>query len=223
MGHALNNTLQDILCRFERMRGRDVLWQPGPTMPASPRRWLSSARWRSAGAGPARHRPRSVHREGLGWKESRRHHCQPAANGWVHRATGRASASPWMRAVGSGAQGVRPALPRRPDLQGQAAGQLGPEVRNRDFRPRGGEHEVDGHMWHFKYPLAGGETYEYVEKDEDGNVTCARRATTSPSPRPGPKPCWATARWPCTRPTSAMRRSSASCAKSRSARRSIAA
>ncbi|MEM1149762.1 MAG: valine--tRNA ligase, partial [Pseudomonadota bacterium] len=31
--------------------------------------------------------------------------------------------------------------------------------------------EVDGHMWHFKYPLAGGETYTYVEKDEDGNVT----------------------------------------------------
>src|ERR1700744_2754273 len=29
MGHALNNSLQDILCRFERMRGRDVLWQPG--------------------------------------------------------------------------------------------------------------------------------------------------------------------------------------------------
>ncbi len=29
MGHALNNTLQDILCRFERMRGKDVLWQPG--------------------------------------------------------------------------------------------------------------------------------------------------------------------------------------------------
>ncbi|MDP7650537.1 MAG: valine--tRNA ligase [Rhodospirillales bacterium] len=29
IGHALNNTLQDILVRFERMRGRDVLWQPG--------------------------------------------------------------------------------------------------------------------------------------------------------------------------------------------------
>ncbi len=29
MGHALNITLQDILCRFERMRGMDVLWQPG--------------------------------------------------------------------------------------------------------------------------------------------------------------------------------------------------
>jgi valyl-tRNA synthetase len=29
MGHALNNTLQDVLARYQRMRGRDVLWQPG--------------------------------------------------------------------------------------------------------------------------------------------------------------------------------------------------
>jgi valyl-tRNA synthetase len=29
IGHALNNTLQDVLARFERMRGKDVLWQPG--------------------------------------------------------------------------------------------------------------------------------------------------------------------------------------------------
>ncbi|WP_417623738.1 valine--tRNA ligase [Paremcibacter congregatus] len=29
IGHALNHTLQDILIRFERMRGRDALWQPG--------------------------------------------------------------------------------------------------------------------------------------------------------------------------------------------------
>src|ERR671914_2969980 len=29
MGHALNNTLQDILVRYQRMRGKDVLWQPG--------------------------------------------------------------------------------------------------------------------------------------------------------------------------------------------------
>ncbi|MBP5855953.1 valine--tRNA ligase [Marivibrio halodurans] len=29
MGHALNNTLQDVLCRYKRMGGYDVLWQPG--------------------------------------------------------------------------------------------------------------------------------------------------------------------------------------------------
>jgi valyl-tRNA synthetase len=29
MGHALNFTLQDVLVRYQRMRARDVLWQPG--------------------------------------------------------------------------------------------------------------------------------------------------------------------------------------------------
>ncbi len=29
MGHALNNTLQDVLCRYKRMSGHNVLWQPG--------------------------------------------------------------------------------------------------------------------------------------------------------------------------------------------------
>src|SRR3546814_15670407 len=29
MGHALTNTIQDILCRYQRMQGRDVRWQPG--------------------------------------------------------------------------------------------------------------------------------------------------------------------------------------------------
>jgi valyl-tRNA synthetase len=29
MGHALNNTLQDILTRYRRMKGYDALWQPG--------------------------------------------------------------------------------------------------------------------------------------------------------------------------------------------------
>ena len=29
IGHALNNTIQDILIRYNRMRGRNVLWQPG--------------------------------------------------------------------------------------------------------------------------------------------------------------------------------------------------
>ncbi|MGD0484842.1 MAG: valine--tRNA ligase [Gemmatimonadales bacterium] len=29
MGHGLNDTVQDVLIRFERMRGREALWQPG--------------------------------------------------------------------------------------------------------------------------------------------------------------------------------------------------
>ena len=29
MGHALNNSLQDLLVRFYRMNGHETLWQPG--------------------------------------------------------------------------------------------------------------------------------------------------------------------------------------------------
>ena len=29
MGHALTFTLQDVLIRYNRMQGRDALWQPG--------------------------------------------------------------------------------------------------------------------------------------------------------------------------------------------------
>src|SRR5512146_3013609 len=29
IGHALNNTLQDVLTRFQRMRGEAALWLPG--------------------------------------------------------------------------------------------------------------------------------------------------------------------------------------------------
>ncbi|MGA6924664.1 MAG: valine--tRNA ligase [Desulfosarcina sp.] len=29
MGHALNNTMQDILCRYRRLKGDSVLWMPG--------------------------------------------------------------------------------------------------------------------------------------------------------------------------------------------------
>ena len=30
MGHALDNTMQDILIRYKRMQGYEALWQPGP-------------------------------------------------------------------------------------------------------------------------------------------------------------------------------------------------
>ena len=53
--------------------------------------------------------------------------------------------------------------------------------------------EVKGHMWHFKYPLAGGENYTYIERDADGAVVFEEeRDYIARSPPPAPKPCWAT-------------------------------
>jgi hypothetical protein len=64
--------------------------------------------------------------------------------------------------------------------------------------------EVDGHMWHFKYPLAGGETYEYVEKGRRRERDPARDARLHlHRDDAARKRCSATARSPFTRPTSA--------------------
>jgi len=38
MGHALNNTLQDVMTRYRRMQGYNALWMPGPIMRGSRRR-----------------------------------------------------------------------------------------------------------------------------------------------------------------------------------------
>ncbi len=66
----------------------------------------------------------------------RRHHRQPAqAARRVLRLVARALHH-GRGPVARGAQGLRRALPRRADLQGQAAGQLGPEAAHRDLRPR---------------------------------------------------------------------------------------
>ena len=52
MGHVLNNTIQDILARKARMDGKEVLWLPGTTTPASPRRCRLKKRSRKRSAKP---------------------------------------------------------------------------------------------------------------------------------------------------------------------------
>ena len=100
MGHALNNTLQDILARFERMRGQ------GRAVAARhrPRRHRHADGGRAAvdgapGARPPRHGPRRSSWSGSG--PGRRNPAAPSpasSSGSAPRATGRASASPWTRA-----------------------------------------------------------------------------------------------------------------------------
>ncbi len=75
--------------------------------------------------------------------------------------------------------------------------------------------EVAGHMWHFKYPLAGGATYRYVEKDAEGNVVVDEVRDYISIARRGPRRCWAMARWRCIRRMNAMRRLSGCCVRFR--------
>ena len=49
-----------------------------------------------------------------------------------------------------------------PDLQGQAAGQLGPEAAHRDLRPRSAAGRGQGHLWHIKYPIEGARATTFI-------------------------------------------------------------
>ncbi len=185
MGHAFNNTLQDILTRWHRMRGFDTLWQPGQdhagiaTQMVVERELAKTNRRRS-----------DMSREefvDLVW------HQKKISGGTIINQLKRLGAScDWSRNAFTmaGAPGdTKVGHENSPDFH-DAVIKVFVDFYNKGLIYRGKRlvnwdpHfetaisdleveniEVPGHMWHFKYPLAGGETYEYVEKDADGNVT----------------------------------------------------
>jgi valyl-tRNA synthetase len=184
MGHAFNNTLQDILTRWHRMRGHDTLWQPGQdhagiaTQMVVERELAKSNRRRT-----------DMSREDfveLVWDQKR------TSGGTIINQLKRLGAScDWSRNAFTmaGAPGDnRAGHENSPDFH-DAVIRVFVDFYEKGYIYRGKRlvnwdpHfetaisdleveniEVDGHMWHFKYPLADGATYEYVEKDEDGNV-----------------------------------------------------
>ena len=153
MGHALNNTIQDILCRFERMRGRDVLWQPGMDHAGIATQMVVERQLDGAADPSPRTRPRGIRQARLGVEgRIRRHASRPAAAPRrllrlvaraLHHGRGPVPRRP---------QGVRRSLRPGPDLQGQAPRQLGPQVPDRDLRPRGPAGRGEGQS--LAYPLS---------------------------------------------------------------------
>ncbi|MCF6370711.1 valine--tRNA ligase [Rhizobium halophilum] len=172
MGHALNNTLQDIMVRFERMRGKDVLWQPGMDH-AGIATQMVVERQLAERQLPGR---RELGREAFidkvwEWKEE--------SGGLIFNQLKRLGAScDWSRERFTMDDGLSQAvLEVFVTLYKQGLIYRGKRLVNWDpkFETAISDIEVenretDGHMWHFKYPLAGGETYTYVEKDAEGNV-----------------------------------------------------
>ena len=182
IGHAFNNTLQDILVRWHRMRGFDTLWQPGMDHAGIATQMVVERKLAENGEPKRVELGREKFLQKVwDWKAE--------SGGQIINQLKRLGAScDWSRTAFtmSGAPGA-PA-----DAQGNfhdAVIKVFVEMYNKGLIYRGKRlvnwdpHfetaisdleveniEKDGHMWHFKYPLAGGATYEYVEKDEDGNV-----------------------------------------------------
>jgi valyl-tRNA synthetase len=183
MGHAFNNTLQDILTRWKRMQGFDTLWQPGTDHAGIATQMVVERKLAETGQPTRAEMGRAAFLDKVWeWKGE--------SGGTIREQLKRLGAScDWSREAFtmSGAPGA-PA-----DAQGNfhdAVIKVFVEMYNKGLIYRGkrlvnwdphfetaiSDLEVEnietpGHMWHFKYPLAGGETYEYVEKDEDGTVT----------------------------------------------------
>lgn len=174
MGHALNNTLQDILCRFERMRGKSVLWQPG-TDHAGIATQMVVERQLMEKQEPSRRdmgREKFVERVWQ-WKEE--------SGGTIINQLKRLGAScDWSRERFTMDEGLSDAV-LKVFVQLYNEGLIYRDKRLVNWDPKFEtaisdleveNTEVDGHFWHFKYPLENGETYEFpIEHDEEGNPT----------------------------------------------------
>lgn len=173
MGHALNNTLQDIMVRFERMRGKDVLWQPGMDHAGIATQMVVERKLAAEKLPGRREMGREAFIEKVWeWKAE--------SGGLIFNQLKRLGAScDWSRERFTMDEGLSEAvLEVFVSLYKEGLIYRGKRLVNWDpkFETAISDLEVenkeaDGHMWHFKYPLADGATYTYVEKDADGNVT----------------------------------------------------
>ncbi len=184
VGHAFNHTIMDMLTRWKRMQGYDTLWQPGLDHAGIATQLMVEKDLAET------QQPKRVE---LGREKflEKVWEWKAANGGQIEQQARRLGDSmDWSRSAFtmSGAESA-PAT-EKPGNFHDAVLKVFVEMYNKGLIYRGKRlvnwdpHfetaisdleveniEVDGHMWHFKYPLAGGETYDYVEKDEDGNVT----------------------------------------------------
>jgi len=171
MGHALNNTLQDILVRFERMRGKNVLWQPGMDHAGIATQMVVERQLME----------KQIHRRDLTREQfvDKIWEWKAESGGMIFNQLKRLGASAdWSRERFTMDEGLSRAVLEvfvtlyKEGLiyRGKRLVNWDPEFETAISDLEVENREVDGHMWHFKYPLAGGETYTYVEKDADGNV-----------------------------------------------------
>ncbi|NMA97166.1 MAG: valine--tRNA ligase [Phyllobacteriaceae bacterium] len=178
IGHALNNTIQDILVRFNRMLKKDVLWQPGTD---------------HAGIATQMIVERQLNEKQMSRRDMGREKFIERV--WEWKAESGGTIMNQLKRLGASADFSRERFTMgkdgSPDDQMvRAVTKVFVELHKRDLIYRAKRlvnwHpgletaisdleveniEIKGHMWHLRYPLADGVTYEFPIKDEEGNVT----------------------------------------------------
>ncbi len=173
VGHAFNNTLQDILIRWHRMRGFDTLWQPGQDHAGIATQLQVEKMLAAEGNEGRREMGREKFLEKV-WEWKAKY-----GDTIINQLKRLGASCDWSRNAFTMDENFHNAvITVFVDMYEKGLITRGKRLVNWDphFETAISDLEVEnieveGHMWHFKYPLAGGETYEYVERDEDGNVT----------------------------------------------------
>jgi valyl-tRNA synthetase len=174
IGHALNNTLQDILARYHRMKGKAVLWLPGTDHAGIATQMVVERQLAAEGNVGRRDMGRDAFVEKV----------------WEWKATSAGSIQNQLRRLGSSCDWSRERFTLDADLQVAVRkvfvalhkdGLIYRDKRLVNWDPHFQtaisdleveQKEVDGAYWHFAYPLADGVTYEHpVAFDEDGKAT----------------------------------------------------
>ncbi|MET3925517.1 valine--tRNA ligase [Devosia sp. 2618] len=179
IGHALNNTIQDILIRFNRMLKKDVLWQPGMDHAGIATQMIVERQL--------------IERQQPGRREMGREKFLERVWEWKGESGG--AIMNQLKRLGASADFSRERFTMgqngAPDDQMvRAVTKVFVELHNRGLIYRAKRlvnwHpgletaisdleveniEIKGHMWHLRYPLADGVTYQFPIKDEDGEVT----------------------------------------------------
>ena len=174
VGHALNNTLQDILARYHRMKGKAVLWLPGTDHAGIATQMVVERQLAAAGNVGRRDMGRDAFIEKVWeWKAE--------SGGAIVQQLRRLGAScDWSRERFTLDEGLNAAV-RKVFVQLHKEGLIYRDKRLVNWDPHFQtaisdleveQREVEGAYWHFAYPLADGVTYEHpIAFDEDGKAT----------------------------------------------------
>ncbi|WP_262696351.1 valine--tRNA ligase [Kordiimonas aquimaris] len=158
MGHALDNSLQDVLTRFERLRGKDVLWQPGTDHAGIATQMVVERQMAAEGSNVSR---REMGRDAFidrvwQWKEE-------SGNAITQQLRRLGASCDWSREAFTMDEPRSEAVLKK-FVQLYKDGLLYKDKRLVNWDPKlktaisdleVEQREVDGHFWHFRYPIDG--------------------------------------------------------------------